>query len=107
MSARRLLSGKPDIGVEMAVGPLLTHCGSRTCAEQPLSCRKNFASQNNSALTRSAGGERVVVQAFRMAGRAHELPLVRRSKSLIRSPPPANSRWPTGGPPACGRLRSR
>jgi hypothetical protein len=33
------------------------------------------------ALTRSAGGERVVVQAFRMAGRARELLLVRRSKS--------------------------
>ena len=24
----------------------MTHCGSRTCAEQPLSCRKNSASQN-------------------------------------------------------------
>ena len=70
-------------------------------------CRKYLVSQINIALTRSAGGERVVVQAFRMADRARELLLVRRSKSLIRSPPPANSRWPTGGPPAYGRLRSR
>ena len=70
-------------------------------------CRKYLVSQINIAITRSAGGERVVVQAFRMADRARELLLVRRSKSLIRSPPPANSRWPTGGPPAYGRLRSR
>lgn len=70
-------------------------------------CRKYLVSQINIALTHSAGGERVVVQAFSMADRARELLLVRRSKSLIRSPPPANSRWPTGGPPAYGRLRSR
>jgi hypothetical protein len=46
-------------------------------------------------------------RCFADAQTARELLLVRRSKSLIRSPPPANSRWPTGGPPAYGRLRSR
>jgi hypothetical protein len=45
MSARRPLSGKPDIAADMAVGPLLTHSGHSDVSgfkhlEQPIACKK-------------------------------------------------------------------